>query len=78
MINNIIELSKEIYMVPWTVLLILTAVVTLFSLISGISSDIDFDADTDSDTDTAPLPSGCNCASQRGPPLWWAALLSLA
>lgn len=38
-------------MVPWTVLLILSAVVTLFSLISGIGSDIDFDADIDADVD---------------------------
>ena len=51
MINNILELSKEIYMVPWSVLLILTAVVTLFSLISGVGSDVDFDVDVDVDTD---------------------------
>ncbi|MCH2206370.1 MAG: YqiJ family protein [Lentisphaerales bacterium] len=51
MINEIFELSKEIYLVPWTVLMIISSIITILSLLSGVGTDLDFDTDVDVDTD---------------------------
>lgn len=52
MINEIFELSKEVYILPWTILIIVSSVITALSLISGIGADLDFDTDVDFDIDS--------------------------
>jgi hypothetical protein len=52
MISEILEFSKQLYMAPWTILFIVSSIITILSLVSGIGTDIDFDADVDVDFDT--------------------------
>ena len=52
MINEILEYSTQPYIILWSVLLICSGVLALFSLLSGIGTDLGFDLDLDVDADT--------------------------